>query len=205
MAMIIEPIQQLGTYFASKEFYKALEGIIRENKAALIIDESFSGFGGSGRMWAHEHFDLNPDILTFGGKCQASGFFMKKEFRPPQAWQIISTWCGDPLRVEMLRGIKGIVSKDNLIAKAGITGKYILEHLEKVLVKKNRGKNLRGIGLHIAFDLETKESAWEVSAKLLTKGIHVNVINPNVIQIHPSLIFDRKHADIFLDRLEESL
>ena len=56
-------------------------------------------------MWVHEHFRINPDILTYGCKCQASGFFMKKEFRPQHA-QVINTWCGDPLRVELLRELK---------------------------------------------------------------------------------------------------
>jgi len=59
--------------------------------------------------------------------------------------------------VELLRGIKTVMDTRNLIDNVRITGEYFIGHLGKVLENKGRGKNLRGVGLHIAFDLENKE------------------------------------------------
>ena len=204
MAVILEPVQQLGTYFASKEFYVEVEKIARENGAAIIVDESFSGLGGSGKMWAFEHFGINPDIVVFGGKCQASGIFMKPEFRPLQAWQILSTWCGDPVRVEMLRGVRAIVEKHGLIRNAQRTGEYLVNEIGKV-VEKGKIKEVRGKGLLIAFDMDNKQKAWKLSNELLQRGVHVNVVKDSVIQLSPSLIFEKKHADVFLEALEKSI
>ena len=125
MAVIIDPIQQVGNYFATKYFYQNLEKIVKSHNSAFIVNESFCGFGGSGKLWVHEHFRINPDILTYGCKCQASGFFMKKEFRP-QHTQVINTWCGDPLRVELLTLIPLII-RDNFIVSLIIGGSRVRE------------------------------------------------------------------------------
>ena len=155
-------------------------------------------------MWAFEHFGINPDIVVFGGKCQASGIFMKPEFRPLQAWQILSTWCGDPVRVEMLRGVRAIVEKHGLIRNAQRTGEYLVNEIGKV-VEKGKIKEVRGKGLLIAFDMDNKQKAWKLSNELLQRGVHVNVVKDSVIQLSPSLIFEKKHADVFLEALEKSI
>lgn len=204
MAAIYEPIQQIGTYYARKEYCQAMQEIVKANGAALIIDESFSGFGGTGRMWAFEEFGLKPDILVFGGKCQTSGYFAKPEFRPSNAWQILNTWCGDAVRLEIFKGVREITESGDLINKAKSTGEYLKKGIEGVLEHK-AGKTLRGKGLHIAFDLESKEKTWQLSNRLLQNGVHVNVVKENTIQLHPSLVFEKKHADIFIDTLENSL
>jgi len=93
----------------------------------------------------------------------------------------------------------------DLIENARITGEYLLEHLGKVLENKGRGKNLRGVGLHIIFDLESKEKVWQVAARMMQKGVHVNVTNQNMIQMQRSLIFEKKHGDVLLQALQDSL
>ena len=90
----------------------------------------------------------------------------------------------------------------NLIENARISGEYLLEHLGKVLENKGRGKNLRGVGLHLVFDLESKEKIWQVAARMMQKGVHVNVTNQNIIQIQPSLISRRNMGMFYCKRFK---
>ena len=143
--------------------------------------------------------------MVYGGKTQVTGFFMKPEFRPPQSYQLLNTWCGDPARMQIFNGISNVIQHQNLIEKANSIGKYLMNNLEKIVNSQKKASNLRGKGLHIAFDFQTKQSAWEFCKNMLERGVHVNVTNEKTIQLSPALIFDKTHADLFLNATEECL
>mmetsp|Transcript_13774 Transcript_13774/g.13791 ORF Transcript_13774/g.13791 Transcript_13774/m.13791 type:complete len:246 (-) Transcript_13774:177-914(-) len=157
--IIFEPIMNNGNYFASKWYYQQLQNIVKEYKAAIIVDETNVGFGASGKLWCHEHFGIQPDVMTFSKKAQVSGYFCKKEFRPAKPYQIMNTWCGDPLRLQLLEGVYRIIKEDELISQAGEVGDYLLKGLTKIQEKKGKISNIRGIGLHIGFDMPNREMA----------------------------------------------
>lgn len=85
--MIIEPISSHTNAQATPRFYKKLRQMTKELGIAFIVDETRTGFGQSGKMWAHEHWYLQdydggaPDILTFGGKTGINGIYSTKEYR----------------------------------------------------------------------------------------------------------------------------
>eukprot|EP00111_Clytia_hemisphaerica_P018244 TCONS_00053925-protein len=82
-AAIIEPIQgDGGDNHATPYFFKELQKILKEFNAAFIVDEVQSGGGGSGKIWAHEHWGLEepPDMVTFAKKMQVGGFYYKKDY-----------------------------------------------------------------------------------------------------------------------------
>ncbi|CAG9333948.1 unnamed protein product [Blepharisma stoltei] len=205
VGLMVEPIQNEGTYYASPYYYQQLQVIAKEFKAALIVDETYSGVGATGKMWAHQHWGINPDILVFSKKAQVAGFFSKPEFRPPHPLMMMGTWCGDPLRLYQLQGVMNVITNDNLIANAESTGEYLLSGLSIIQGKRGKIANIRGVGLHLAFDMPDKKNAWGLCKKLLEKGVHVGVAKDNVIQLRPSLIFGREHADIFLNAVDASL
>ncbi|CAG9324402.1 unnamed protein product [Blepharisma stoltei] len=205
VGLLIEPIQNEGTYYASPQYYQQLQSIAKEFKAAVIVDETYSGVGITGKFWAHQHWGIQPDILVFSKKAQVSGYFAKPEFRPPHAFMMMGTWCGDPLRLAQLQGVMNVISCENLVDSASSTGEYLLSGLTAIQTKRDKLANVRGLGLHIAFDMPDKASAWGLCKKLLEKGVHVGVAKDNVIQLRPSLIFGKAHADIFLDALDASL
>lgn len=204
-AMIIEPIQSKGTYYATGKYYQELAKIVKESGAALIVDESFTGYGGTGKVWAYEHWDISPDILVYGGRTQISGYFMKPEFRPPQAYQISNTWCGDPLRLDQFKAIRAVAETQDLLAKVKNVGDYFFSQLANVLYKKEQVANLRGLGLHIAFDFKDKEKAWKFVADMLARGVYVNVVNDKTVQLSPPLVFDKQHADVFVQTTESCI
>ena len=203
--LIIEPIQRNGNNFASSWYYKELSKIAKEFNSALIVDETFSGFGGTGRLWAHEHFDITPDILVYGGKTQISGYFMRPEFRPPQVYQVANTWCGDALRLEQLKYVRSIMETQDLISNAASVGQYLLDGIRDLGERFKQIENPRGLGLHIAFDFKNKELAWGFVKQMLNEGVLVNVTGNSTVQLSPALVFDRVHADVFLEAMNKAL
>lgn len=81
--MIIEPITQFNNEYATPYYFKRLRQIAKENNIPFIINETATGFGSSGKLWAHEYWFLNdaPDIVTFGGKAGISGFYSTTDFK----------------------------------------------------------------------------------------------------------------------------
>lgn len=112
--IIVEPIlAEGGDHAATPYFYQQLRRIATNNGIAFIgclllllflfifeptflciVDEVQTGCGATGKFWAHEYWQLDnpPDIVTFAKKMQVSGFFLKGEFRPAQAYRIYNTW-----------------------------------------------------------------------------------------------------------------
>ena len=82
-ALIIEPITGLNNMIATPYFYKKLREITREHGITFIVDETKTGVGITGKMWAHEHWFLqdHPDIVTFGGKAGISGYYSTNDYR----------------------------------------------------------------------------------------------------------------------------
>jgi 4-aminobutyrate aminotransferase/(S)-3-amino-2-methylpropionate transaminase len=82
-ALIIEPITALNNQMATPYFYKQLRKITKENGVAFVVDETKTGVGSTGKMWAHEHWFLKdtPDIVTFGGKAGISGYYTNVDFK----------------------------------------------------------------------------------------------------------------------------
>lgn len=81
-AMIIEPITHYNNAMATPYYYKRLRQIAHDNNIPFIVDETHTGLGITGKMWAHEHWNLSeaPDIVTFGGKTEISGFYSTLAF-----------------------------------------------------------------------------------------------------------------------------
>jgi len=78
-AVIIEPISSIGNQIATPTFYKKLRNMARNEGVTFIVDETKTGMGASGKIWAHEywylHDDKTPDIVTFGGAGNLAGFY----------------------------------------------------------------------------------------------------------------------------------
>jgi len=125
-------------------------------------------------------------------------------YTPSKPYQIMNTWCGDPLRLYMLQGVHKIMKDNNLINQTTEVGDYLMKNLREI---QNKGKinNVRGIGLCIGFDMPNKESAWSFYRNMLNRGVHVGIARENVVQLRPALIFEKKHADIFLESVNALL
>ncbi|XP_072747564.1 4-aminobutyrate aminotransferase, mitochondrial-like [Anoplolepis gracilipes] len=207
--VIIEPIQsEGGDNHASPEFFQELQRITRKHGAALLIDEVQTGCGPTGKMWCHEHFNLDtpPDVVTFSKKMQLGGYYHWEDFKPKQSYRVFNTWMGDPSKLILLEAILKVIKKDNLLDRVVRVGDYMLKNLIDIQKDHSSVINaVRGRGTLIAFNCLSPEMRDTIMKKLAAKGIQVGGCGNQAVRLRPALTFAEHHADIFLDALRTVL
>jgi 4-aminobutyrate aminotransferase/(S)-3-amino-2-methylpropionate transaminase len=206
-AIIIEPVQsEGGDNHASPAFFKGLREITRKHKVLMIVDEVQTGVGATGKFWAHEHWNLQdpPDMVTFSKKAQAAGYYFgNPELRPNKAYRQFNTWMGDPARALLFRAIIEEIERLNLVEQTAKTGDYLYAGLEKLASKyPEEILNLRGKGqgTFIAFDSPRRDEVLKNAKKV---GVNIGGSGERAVRLRPMLIFQKHHADIFLEALEK--
>ena len=208
--LIIEPIQgEGGDNHFRKEFFQELRRLCDEHEMMFILDEVQSGVGLTGKMWAYQHFDVEPDIIAFGKKTQVCGIMATDRindvednvFHVPS--RINSTWGGS--LVDMLRAQKyfEIIQRDHLVDNAAKQGRYLLKGLEELQENYPRMiSNARGRGLMCAFDLPTTEQRDAMKKRLYENNIIILGCGASTIRFRPPLIITSEEIDQALDIIE---
>lgn len=220
--VIIEPIQGEGGIFPPDEDYlPRLRQLCTERGALLIVDEVQTGLGRTGKMFAVEHWQVQPDIVTLakalGGGVVPSGAFMST----PAIWERAfgdnplihtSTFGGNPLACAAGIATLQVIQEENLPERAAQRGKQLLEGLSIVQQQyPDVLTQVRGRGLMVGV-----EFALEDVAKLVISGMnHRNVIaaytlnNPRVIRFEPPLIVSPEQVDtavqVFAEAVQEAV
>jgi len=207
--MIVEPIQsEGGDNLATPYFFQNLQRIAKEKNVIFIVDEVQTGLGATGKLWCHEYFDLPspPDIMSFAKKAQTGGYFYKDSLRVDAAYRIYNTWLGDPIRILYLEAIIETMRKDNLIELNRVVGEHMLNGL-KTLCKEHPHliNSARGLGTFNAFDGVDADVRDQIVGKLKNIGVLTGGSGSKTLRVRPSLIFTKKHCDIFLDKLDTVL
>ena len=209
-ALLVEPIQaEGGDNHCSSGFFKKLRRLCYDNDIVFIVDEVQTGCLATGKFWAHEYWDLNdkdggsPDIVTFAKKMCSSGFYYKKNLKVQEGYRIFNTWCGDPIKLLQTKCVIDEITDKNLVENVNQTGQYLMDNLYEI--KSDKINNIRGQGTFIAFDCENTEKRNELIKLLRGNGIHIGGCGTNTIRLRPALIFEIKHAKIFIDALIKSL
>ena len=212
-AIIIEPIQaEGGDIHFRPEFLRALERKAREHDVFFIVDEVQTGVGITGKMWAHEHFGLRPDALAFGKKMQVCGCMVgpRVDEVPDNVFKVSSrinsTWGGG--LTDMVRGARflEIIHEDGLLENARVVGERLRAGL--VALERETGGRLRaarGLGLMIAFDLETTELRDRAQERMLANGLLLLGCGVRSIRFRPPLNLTPAEADTALDLVRKSL
>ncbi|KAK6465341.1 4-aminobutyrate aminotransferase [Scheffersomyces coipomensis] len=210
--LLVEPIQsEGGDNHGSKEFFQGLRDITLKYGALLIVDEVQTGVGATGKLWAHEHFELSPlpDIVTFSKKFQSAGYyFHDPEIVPNQPYRQFNTWCGDPARIILAGAIGHEVLKHDLPALAQKVGTYLFTKLEALQQKYPkylqdlRGKNR---ATFIAWSLDDATARNKFLADMKTVGVNIGGCAENSVRLRPTLVFEEKHADLLVEAIEKVL
>jgi len=207
--LVIEPIQaEGGDNHASKEFFQALQKICKDNGVVFLLDEVQTGGGPTGKMWAHEHFDLPeaPDIVSFSKKMQTGGFFHKTSLRPKAPYRILNTWVGDPSKVLLLEAVMQTIKKDNLLENTRQVGEVLLNGLKDLEKRYPQFLNsARGLGTFCSVDADTAERRAKLLKGLIEEGINCGGCGEKTVRLRPALIFETSHAHIFLEKFENVL
>jgi 4-aminobutyrate aminotransferase/(S)-3-amino-2-methylpropionate transaminase len=111
---------------------------------------------------------------------------------------------GDPVKIVQLEAVLDTIKQDNLLEGVNVTGEYIMQNMER-LAKEYPGvlANPRGTGTLIAIDVKDAATRDKIVYDLRQKGIEIGGCGTSAIRLRPSLVFQPKHAEIFLNKLEE--
>lgn len=212
-AFIMEPIQgEGGDNHFRPEFFKAIRQLCDENEMLLIFDEVQTGAGLTGRMWAFQHFGIEPDIFVFGKKTQACGFAANGRIDEIEdnvfkvSSRINSTWGGNLTDMVRAQRYFEIIDEDGLVENAAKVGTHFLGGLEK-LAEKFPGlvSNVRGRGLMCAFDLPSGEKRDAAINAMEENDLLVLSSGHRSIRFRPSLNLSAEEATEGLTRIEKSL
>ena len=195
-AIIIEPIQGEGgdNHFRS-EFFRELRMICDEFDILLIFDEIQSGVGLTGKFWAHEHFDVRPDILSFGKKIQVCGILASARldeiennvFREKS--RISSTFGGGLIDMVRSTHILRIIEKENLVENARVQGEVLLGGIRELAGEfPDLVSNPRGCGLMCAFDAPDSETRDRIIRALVRDKLLIVGCGVRGIRFRPHLI-----------------
>lgn len=194
-AIIVEPVQgEGGVVPAEVEFMKELSEVAESKGALLIIDEIQSGFGRTGKLWAHEHFGISPDIMTagksMGGGFPVSAVFLRDEIASKlEEGDHGSTFGGNPLAMAAVTGAIKALKLDNAVEKAEEKGRKLLSVLKDNLKHLRLVRQVRGLGLMIGVELRVGPSSF--IEKLQNEGLLSLKAGSTVIRfLPPYLISD---------------
>lgn len=212
-AIIIEPIQAEGgdNHFRG-EFLQAVERLADDNQCFFILDEVQTGVGLTGKMWAHEHFGLTPDAMSFGKKAQCCGIMVgpKVDEEPENVFKmpsrINSTFGGNLTDMVRFGRYLEVIEDERLVDNARVVGEHLLAGLCGLQAEfPALASNARGRGLMIAFDLATAELRDRVRSVAWERGLMLLACGPRSIRFRPPLNLSAAEADTGLELLRATL
>ena len=206
-ALIMEGVQGVGgIQIPTKEYLSAVREECSKHNTVFIMDEIQSGYGRTGKFFAHQHFGVSPDIITVA-KGIANGFPMggvliSPKFTPVFG-QLGTTFGGNHLACAAALAVLDIIKEEKLVENAAKVGEFLLSELKKMQGTKGI-KEVRGLGLMIGIEFE--ESAKEIRRQLLfDKKVFTGASGEKVIRLLPPLCLSIEDAKLFLERFSSVL
>lgn len=203
-AVIIEGIQGVGgVRIPDDKFLRDLRSLTEETGVVLILDEIQSGYGRSGRFFAHQWADIRPDIITVA-KGIANGFPMggvliSPKFTPVYG-QLGTTFGGNHLACAAAIAVLEVMKEEHLVDNAAEVGAYLLARLQEI----PGIKEVRGRGLMIGIEME--QPVKELRKQLIfEQHVFTGASGTNTIRLLPPLCLTRVQADEFLARFRAVL
>jgi 4-aminobutyrate aminotransferase-like enzyme len=220
-AIIIEPFFSAGGMFAPPLGYlKRLRDYAHQIGALLIVDEAQTGFGRTGKWFACEHHEVEPDILviskTGGAGFPVSGIITNHVIADKVAergWRHLASHQCDPLAAAALAATIDVVRDENLVEKSAVDGAYFLEKLRQLKAKHPAIVDVRGAGLMLAVEIggirdnnREHELCSLIVALCESSGVHLTYtyFEP-VIRLMPALTIRRQEIDRAVLVLDESI
>lgn len=210
-ACIVEPIQgNGGINIPHKTFFKRLKVLLESYGVLLITDEVQTGFARTGKMFAIEHFDVVPDIITMAkalGNGVPVGAFsarphIAKSFNKPSA----STLGGNPVTMTTGLAVLDFIENHKLCEQSEKLGLYLKKELQQLASEFEAIEDVRGLGLMAGMTLDSPENVDIVLEKMLQKGFIVgkNGMNRNVIALQPPLVVNQDDIDLLVTAFYET-
>ena len=191
-AIIIEPIQgENGVYQAQTEFMKQIREVCYEKNILLIVDEVQTGWGRTGKMWAHQHYDIEPDILC-SGKGLASGLPVgatvasEEIFNSFQKGDHTTTYGANPFVCASIKSTIDYLVQNNIPQRNNELGSILLSELSALRSKYDIIREIRGLGLMTG--VEFRFDIKNLLNQLLQNGLLTLYSGRNILRLLPPFI-----------------
>jgi ornithine--oxo-acid transaminase len=209
--VLIEPIQGEGGIIVPPTGYLAkLRRLTTESDSLLILDEIQSGLGRTGKMFAYEHEQIRPDIVTIGKALSGGLYPVSAMLADDRVMQVFhpgdhgSTYGGNPVAAAVARAALRVLVDEGMIENSASLGTYALERLRRL--DAPHIKEIRGKGLWIGIELEPEAGgARRFCEELGRQGLLCKETHDHVIRLAPPLTITREELDWALERVERVL
>lgn len=206
-AIMVEPVQgEGGVYPATREFLQGLRQLCDEYGLLLIFDEVQCGMGRTGKLFAYEHYGVEPDIFTLakalgGGlpigvmavKGEAAGTFVPGDHA--------STFGGNPVVCAAANAVFSVLLEEGFLGRVERLGNYFAEKLRALPFAKT--VDVRWLGLMVGLEIDA--DGTKVARLCQEKGLLVNCIGGKVLRFLPPLVIDEEHIDAAVTVLYKAL
>lgn len=217
IAILVEPIQgEGGVNVPDENYLTGLRKLADERDLVLIFDEVWTGCGRTGKWFAHQHWNVSPDIMTLA-KGVGGGLGVGVMCAGPRVADLYdarkhgvkhaTTLGGNCLAMAVTAEIFRVIERDNLLDHATKLGQHAVDRLRAFSKKCPALKAVRGKGLFIGMDLDpTKTSSFtnanDIVNRCMEQGILINATQNTILRLAPSLTITQKQMDEGLDVIE---
>ncbi|MCW4049437.1 MAG: aspartate aminotransferase family protein [Candidatus Bathyarchaeota archaeon] len=220
-AIITEPVQGEGGFIdPPKSFLPMLKELCDVNGIQLIIDEVQTGFARTGKMWAIEHYGVEPDIMVLA-KAIASGLPLSAVVAKDELMKDIhpgslgGTYGGNPIACATALKVIEIIERENIVEKSAKMGKKLRKRLNEMKDKYPSIGDVRGLGPMLAMefvkDRKTKKPDPETSSNVMKTCLQNGLMTlkaglfNNAIRLHPPLTIENEYLETGMNILEEAV
>ena len=219
-AIISEPIQGEGGFIAPPDdYFKEIKKICDAHDIKLIIDEIQTGFARTGKMWAIEHYGVEPDLMVMA-KAIASGLPLSAVVARDELMKDVypgslgGTYGGNPIACATALKVLEIIERENIVEQAATLGKKLQKRLDEFYDRYEVIGDVRGKGPMLAMELvkdrKTKEPNPEAASKVMKTCLEAGLLTlkaglyGNCIRLHPPLTIDDELLEKGLAIMEEA-
>ena len=207
-AVIVEPIQgEGGVIPAKEEFMKELRRVTESVGAVLVVDEIQTGFGRTGKVWAHQHFGIKPDIVlaakAFGGGFPVSGAFLPDWIAEKlEEGDHGSTYGGNPLAMAAVTAAAKVLKEENVPEQAASKGELLMRVLKEKLADVRSVREIRGKGLMVGVELRFPPGkALQVMQE--EKKVLAIKAGTTVVRLLPPYLITTQDIEVLADAVRE--
>ena len=206
-AILVEPVQgEGGINIATSEFLEGLREFCDSKELLLIFDEIQCGLGRTGKMFAYQHYNIEPDILTLakplGGGLPLGALIAREKVAAVfKTGDHGTTFGGNPVACTAALALLEVLQQDDLLKECQKRGEYFHEKMQTLETKyPDYIKEIRVIGLMIG--LEVAKEGPEVVKKMVEKGFLINCTAGNVLRFLPPFIVQEEEIDSLINTLD---
>jgi 4-aminobutyrate aminotransferase len=218
-AIVFEPVQgEAGFIPATREFAQGLRALCDEHGIVLVCDEVQSGFARTGRFFAIEHYDVEPDLITVAKSIAAglplSGVLGKAPIMDaPVAGGVGGTFVGNPVALAAALAVLDVIEDEQLVERSAAIGETMRARMEAWQARRPQLGDVRGLGAMLALELvdERGEPASELASRVVDAALHRGLlllkagVHGNCIRVLVPLVISDGELDEALNVWESAL